>query len=231
MGFAVEVVTLMPDLWPTLVSRASGLVGRAFEDGKATLTVGHLKDFGFGKHSQVDDTPFGGGAGMVLAVEPLHRAIERARGRTPGPVVLLTPRGRTFEQATARRLAAGPGLTLVCGRYEGFDERVRNYVDEEISLGDFVLSGGDPAAFAIIDTLVRLLPGVLGNPDSIEHESFEGARLEHPHYTRPITYDGESVPEVLRCGDHGRIHAWRRAQSDALTGRLRPDLLERDEEE
>lgn len=227
--FRVEVITLVPDLWPSLLGRGAGLVGRAFEDGVASLTVGALKDFGAGKHAQVDDHPFGGGAGMVLGVEPTHRAIERARQRTPGPVILLSPRGERFSQGRAKELAAGPGFTMLCGRYEGFDERVRRYVDLDLSLGDFVLSGGDPAAWAIIDSVVRLLPGVLGNPDSTSDESFEGARLEYPHYTRPAVYDGVEVPEVLRSGDHGRVRDWREAQSLALTRAHRPDLIDDDE--
>lgn len=222
--FAVEVITLAPALWPHLLSAEGGLVGKAFASGACALRVRHLRDYGKGVHRAVDDTPFGGGAGMVLCVEPLHRAITDARARTPGPVLLLSPRGRRFDQAAAAELAAGPGMTLVCGRYEGYDERVRRYVDHEISIGDYVLSAGDPAAWCIIDAVVRLRPGVLGNPESTRDESFSDGLLEYPQYTRPAEYDGVEVPSVLRSGDHAAIERWRREQARALTARLRPDL-------
>lgn len=224
--FTVEVITLVTELWPHLLGPASGLVGRAFVEGRATLRLRNLRDYGKGAHRQVDDAPFGGGAGMVLAAPPLHQAIVDARARTCGPVVLLTPRGRRFDQATARELAAGPGMTLVCGRYEGTDERVRRYVDAEVTLGDYVLSAGDPAAWCVVDAVVRLLPGVLGNPDSVREESFSDRQLEYPQYTRPAEYDGIAVPDILRGGDHDAIARWRRAQALALTRCCRPDLLD-----
>ena len=224
-AFAVEVITLVPRWWEQALAPDSGLVGRAFEAGVAELWVRDLRAYGRGPHRQVDDAPFGGGAGMVLAVEPLHRAIVEARQRTAGPVLLLSPRGPRFDQAAARQLAAGPGLTLVCGRYEGIDERVRGYVDAELSVGDFVLSAGDPAALCIVDAVVRLLPGVLGNPQSLQEESFSQGFLEYPQYTRPAEYDGVAVPEVLRSGDHAAVAAWRRTQAEALTRERRPDLV------
>lgn len=224
-GFCIEIITLVPQVWDVLGSPAAGLVGRALAEDTATLRISDLRAFGKGRHAQVDDTPFGGGAGMVLMVEPLHRAIERARSQTPGPVLLLSPRGRRFEQSTALSLAAGPGMTLVCGRYEGVDERVRDYVDGELSVGDFVLSAGDAAAWCVVDSVVRLLPGVLGNPASLREESFARGMLEYPQFTRPAAYQGQRVPEVLRSGDHAAIAEWRRTQSDSLTRRLRPDLL------
>ena len=227
MSFGLEVITLVPEVWATLTSERAGLTGRAFVDGEARITIRNLKEYGHGKHRQVDDAPFGGGAGMVLAVPPLHAAVQDARRATPGPVILMGPRGERFSQAMARELAAGPGMTLVCGRYEGVDERVRRYIDREVSVGDYVLSAGDPAAWSIVDTVVRLLPGVLGNASSIEDESFSAGLLEYPHYTRPVSYDGAEVPEVLRSGDHRKIAAWRREQARALTQRHRPDLLER----
>lgn len=228
MSFSVEVITLVPELWPRLLSGATGLVGRAFDGGAAELRVSDLRDFGRGTHRQVDDTPFGGGAGMVLQVEPLHRAIERARGRTPGPVILLSPRGERFAQAQAEELAAGPGLTVICGRYEGVDDRVRRYVDREVSLGDYVLSAGDPAAWCLVDACVRLRPGVLGNAESVADESFSQGTLEYPQFSRPAEYDGVAVPEVLRSGDHRRVAEWRREQARALTVERRPDLLSSD---
>jgi tRNA (guanine37-N1)-methyltransferase len=226
--FALEVITVMPELWGELLSPKSGLVGRAFSEGTAGVNVRSLRDFGRGGHKQVDDAPFGGGAGMVLMVEPLHQAITAARARTPGPVILLGPRGARFDQPMARELAAGPGMTLICGRYEGVDERVRAYIDREVSAGDFVLSAGDPAAWCMVDAVVRLLPGVLGNPASIAEESFseEQGLLEYPQYTRPAAYDGREVPEVLRSGDHAAVARWRREQAEALTRALRPELLE-----
>lgn len=213
--FQIEVITLVPQIWPTILGEHAGLVGRACDGRRVQLRVRHLRDFGAGPHQRVDDAPFGGGAGMVLGVSALHQAIVQARARTPGPVVLLTPRGRRFGQCHARQLAQQPGLILVCGRYEGMDERVRKYVDLEVSLGDFVLSGGDPAAWAIIDATVRLLPGVLGNPESLSEESFVGTDLEYPQYTRPVEYDGQRVPDVLRSGNHAAIQQWRQAQASA----------------
>ena len=222
--FAVECITLLPELWPPLLAADAGLVGRAFASGQARLTVSDLRSQGVGPHRQVDDSPFGGGAGMLLQAPPLHRAIEQARARTPGPVLLMSPRGTRFTQARARQLAAGPGLVLVCGRYEGVDERVHRYVDDLVSVGDFVLTGGDPAALCLIDAVVRLLPGVVGNPQSLQEESFATELLEYPQYTRPADYDGVAVPEVLRGGNHAAIARWRQQAAQALTRHLRPDL-------
>lgn len=228
--FCVELITLVPELWPQLLGEGAGLVGRAFSSGVCGLSIGRLRDFGKGVHQQVDDAPFGGGAGMVLAVEPLHRAITQARARTPGPVILLSPRGTPFSQAAARELANGPGMTLICGRYEGVDERVRRYIDRDISIGDYVLSAGDPAAFCIVDAVVRQLPGVLGNPASLAEESFAHGLLEYPQYTRPAEYEGVGIPEVLRSGDHAAVARWRREQAEAITAERRPDLAGRDKD-
>lgn len=228
-AFAVEVITLVPDLWPVILGDRAGLVGKAFAaGGTAELRVRRLRDYGKGVHEAVDDAPFGGGAGMILCVEPLRRAIEDARARTPGPVILLSPRGQRFDQAMARELGTGPGFTVICGRYEGYDERVRQYVDRSVSIGDFVLSAGDPAAWAMIDAVVRLRPGVLGNPESILEESFAAAAplLEYPQYTRPVEYDGVSVPEVLRSGDHAAVARWRQERAREITREIRPDLLD-----
>lgn len=222
--FAVEVITLIPHLWPAWLQDTSGLVGKAFANKRASLTVGDLKSFGRGPHRQVDDSPFGGGAGMVLAAPPLHQAIAQARARTPGPVLLLAPRGKPFHQSRAEALARGPGMTLVCGRYEGFDERAYAYGDDTIALGDFVLTAGDPAALCIIDAVVRLLPHVVGNPASLLDESFTRGGLEYPQYTRPMLYDGREVPPVLRSGDHKAIDTWRQQQAAIMTAQFRPDL-------
>ena len=223
--FTVEVVTLVPEIWPVILGAQSGLVGRAFAEGRTRLYVSDLRDFGQGRHRQVDDSPYGGGAGMVLCAPPLVAAIERAKARSPGPVILLSPRGKRISQEGCRALARGSGFTLVCGRYEGIDERVRAHVDAELSLGDFVLSAGEPAAWALIDAVVRLLPGVLGNESSLEEESFAKGLLEYPQYTRPAEFRGAPVPDVLLSGDHARIAAWRQEQAKALTERLRPDLM------
>jgi tRNA (guanine37-N1)-methyltransferase len=182
-----------------------------------------LRELGKGSHRQVDDAPFGGGAGMVMMIEPLAAAIERL---PPGQRVLLTPAGDRLDQATLDRWAALPHLALICGRYEGVDERVAEHlVDEEVSLGDFVLPGGEAAAAAVIEGVARLLPGVVGNPESVEHESFRDGLLEHPQYTRPASFRGWEVPEVLLSGDHARIERWRRDQRLARTRQRRPDLL------
>ena len=225
MSFDVQLITLTPKLWPILLSENSGLTGKAFTDGIAALRLFDLRDFGMGSHKQVDDTPFGGGPGMVLKIEPLHQAIASARQHLAAPVILLGPRGRRFEQSVAQSLSQGPGITLVCGRYEGVDERVYDLVDAEYSIADTVLSAGDPAAWCIIDAVIRLLPGVLGNPQSLERESFSHGALEYPQYTRPVTYMGQTVPEVLRGGNHQEINAWREHMAHEATKLWRPDLL------
>ena len=226
MPFQVHIITLVPALWETIFSADGGLVGRAFADGKAELKIHNLRDYGKGVHRQVDDNPFGGGAGMVLGVEPLHQAVQTVRSQLEGPIFLLSPRGETFKQPRAHQLAATQGFGLICGRYEGVDERIRDYIDGDLSIGDMVLSGGDPAAWAMVDAVVRLLPGVLGNSASIEEESFANNLLEYPHYTRPAEYEGKSVPDVLRSGNHKAIADWRQAKSLEITKENRPDLLD-----
>ena len=227
MGFHIHIITLVPDIWDVTLGGASGLVGRAFADGRVGLTVHDLREHGKGVHRQVDDTPYGGGAGMVIGVDPLVRAIRAAKEVSPDlPVYLLSPRSRPFVQAKAQELAQSQGFILICGRYEGVDERIRDYVDGELSLGDFVLSAGDPAAWAMVDAVVRLLPGVLGNSESIEDESYASGRVEYPHYTRPAEFEGKAVPDVLRSGDHGAIARWRAEQSERITREIRPDLLD-----
>jgi len=224
--WTARVITLFPEVFPGVLG--ASLTGKALETGRWALEPIDLRPFGEGKHRNVDDTPAGGGAGMVLRADVLSRALDMAaigapdRGRWP--VVYLSPRGRPFDQATARRFAAGDGLTLLCGRFEGVDERVlEDYDIEEISLGDFVMTGGEIAAQAMIDATVRLLPGVLGNADSAVEESFSNGLLEHPQYTRPAEWRGRAIPPVLQSGNHGAIEKWRRAQSEALTKARRPD--------
>jgi tRNA (guanine37-N1)-methyltransferase len=217
------VFTVLPQiLEPAL---AGSLLGRARERGVVDVRVHDLRHYTTDRHRSVDDTPFGGGAGMVLAPDPVFRAVEAVQ--PPRPLFLLDPGGRRFDQALAAELAAAPGFSLLCGRYEGVDERVRAHlVDGELSIGDYVLAGGEAAAFVVVEAVTRLVPGVMGNEASAGEESFVDGLLEAPHYTRPADYRGWVVPEVLRSGDHGRVARWRRAQSLARTLARRPDLIE-----
>jgi tRNA (guanine37-N1)-methyltransferase len=207
------------------------LTGRALDLGLWALDAIDLRTFGIGKHRNVDDTPAGGGAGMVLRADVLDAALAQAAQGTPDrarwPVIYLSPRGRRFDQAMARRLAACDGVTLLCGRFEGVDERVlQHHQIEEVSLGDFVMTGGEIAAQALIDATVRLLPNVLGNADSAVEESFSDGLLEHPQFTRPVEWQGLTIPDVLQSGNHAAIARWRRAQAEAITQERRPDLWE-----
>jgi len=206
---------------------AESVLGKAVAAGAFQVAVHDPREHGIGRHRQTDDYPFGGGQGMVMRPEPVVHTLEQVpRGERPR-VVLLDPAGRRFDQATARRFAALTDLILVCGRYEGVDERIRAHVDEEVSLGDFVMTGGELAALAVIDATARLLPGVLGNEASHAEESFEGGLLEFPQYTRPRQFRGQGVPTVLLSGDHARIRQWRLVQAVQRTRERRPDLLER----
>jgi len=225
----VEVAVLT--LFPRLIAGPLGesLLGKAQEKGLLRVRVMDIREFAAGKHRVTDDVPYGGGAGMVMKPEPLVAAIEAARAALPGArVVLLSPQGTPFDQRKAEELAAGDRLVLVCGRYEGVDERVLAYVDEELSLGDFVLQGGEVAALAVIEAAARLVPGVLGNEESAERESFAREMLlEGPQYTRPPEFRGATVPEVLLSGDHARIARWRRRNALLRTRERRPDLFEK----
>ena len=219
----IDVLTIFPELVAGFAGHS--LLGRAVERGTVDLRVHDLRDATTDVHRTVDDSPFGGGAGMVLRPEPVFDTVERER--PPRPLLLLGPGGRRFDQAAARELAAGEGFSLLCGRYEGIDARVRDHlVDGELSIGDYVLAGGEVAALVVIEAVTRLLPGVMGNATSATEESFADGLLEYPQYTRPAEYRGWNVPEVLRSGDHGRVERWRRAQSIAQTVRVRPDLIE-----
>ena len=229
-AWTAKIITLFPDAFPGVLGLS--LTGKALDMGTWALEPIDLRPFGEGKHRNVDDTPAGGGAGMVLRADVLARALDMAAIGTPSrarwPVVYLSPRGRPFDQATARRWAACDGITLLCGRFEGVDERVlEEYAIEEVSLGDFVLTGGENAAQAMIDATVRLLPGVLGNADSTEDESHANGLLEHPHYTRPAEWRGRAIPPVLLSGNHAEIARWRRAEAERLTRERRPDLWAR----
>ena len=223
-AWTARVLTLFPAMFPGILGES--LTGRALREGIWQIETTDIREFGLGRHRAVDDTPTGGGAGMVLRADVLDAAI--AARPVVGPLIYLSPRGRRFDQGMARALAAGPGVTLLCGRFEGVDERIieaRGIV--EVSLGDFILTGGEIAAQALLDATVRLLPEVLGNAASTEEESFSAGLLEHPHYTRPADWNGRGVPEVLLSGHHGEIASWRRAQSERLTRERRPDLWAR----
>jgi tRNA (guanine37-N1)-methyltransferase len=225
--FAATVLTLYPEMFPGPLGVS--LAGRALEEGKWSLDAIHIRDFAADKHRTVDDTPAGGGAGMVLKADVLAACIDHARALQPGcPVLALTPRGKPLDQARVRQLAVGPGVIVLCGRFEGFDERIFEARDiEAVSVGDIVLSGGEPAAIMLLDACIRLLPGVMGAASSGAEESFEDGLLEYPHYTRPVEWEGRTIPEVLRSGDHAKIAAWRKQRAEDDTRLRRPDLWER----
>lgn len=228
-AWTAKIITLVPETYPGQLG--ASLVGRALQDGKWALEPIDLRVFGEGKHRNVDDTPSGGGAGMVLRADVMGRAIKFAQrdvqvDRARWPLVYLSPRGKRLDQAMAERFAACDGITLIAGRFEGLDQRVIDHFEiEEVSLGDFVMTGGDIAAEALIDATVRLRSGVLGNAASTEEESFSSNTLEHPLYTRPATWEGQDIPSVLTSGDHGKVAEWRRAQAKEITRQRRPDLL------
>ncbi len=224
----VQVVTIFPEMVLTIAEY--GVVGRAAERGVISLECQNPRDFTDDAHRTVDDRPYGGGPGMVMKYEPGAAAIEAAKQRLPAasPVVYLSPQGALFDQATAQRFAGLPGVVFLAGRYEGIDERlIESHVDEELSLGDFVLSGGEIAAMAVIDAVARLLPGVLGDETSASQDSFMEGLLDHPHYTRPEEIDGRRVPEVLLSGDHARIAKWRYQQALGRSFERRPDLVDK----
>ena len=222
-----KVLTLFPEMFPGPLGLS--LAGQGLEAGSWALEAVDIRDFAADKHRTVDDLPFGGGPGMVIRPDVVSEAIDAAAGADPSlALIYLTPRGRPLTQARVGELARGPGIVLLCGRYEGLDERVLDaHGLDEISLGDFVLSGGEAAAIAVIDACVRLLPGVVGAPESLIDESFENGLLEYPQYTRPREWRGRTVPEVLVSGDHEKVKAWRRHQAEAITRERRPDLWAR----
>ena len=227
-AWRAKVITLFPEAFPGVLGLS--LTGKALQEGKWALEPIGLRQFGIGKHQNVDDTPAGGGAGMVLRADVVGAAFEVARAGTPvdaqrWPVVYLSPRGKPFTQAMARDFAQAEGMTLLCGRFEGVDERVlEEYGVQEVSVGDFVLTGGEIAAQVVMDATVRLLPDVLGNAESTEEESFSNGLLEHAQYTRPAEWRGRGIPEVLTSGHHGKVAEWRQAQSEEITRQRRPDL-------
>jgi tRNA (guanine37-N1)-methyltransferase len=225
LSFAADIITLFPELFPGPLG--ASVIGRGAAQGLWSLRLTQLRDFATDRHHSVDDSPAGGGAGMVLKPDVLAAAIDAVSGQNdPRPRLLMSPRGRPLTQERARALAYGPGAVIVCGRFEGVDQRVieaRNL--EEISIGDYVLAGGEVAAMVLLEAVVRLIPGVLGKDESHQDESFENGVLEYPHYTRPQSFEGRDIPAVLTSGDHGRVAQWRRAESERLTRARRPDLL------
>ncbi len=230
MTFAAHILTLYPDMFPGPL--AHSIAGRALADHLWSCTAIGIRDFATDRHRTVDDTPAGGGAGMVLRADVLARAVDCAVVDSPDyPLLAMTPRGRPITQSRIRQLAAGPGVTILCGRFEGFDERLFDARPgiEQISMGDIILSGGEMGALMLLDACIRLLPGVMGATLSGEEESFENGLLEYPHYTRPALWEGRTIPKVLRSGDHAKIAAWRKARSEIDTRLRRPDLWERHE--
>lgn len=223
--FQVDILTLFPDMFPGTLGFS--LAGDALLKNIWSLKVHDIREHGIGKHRTVDDSPVGGGAGMVLRADVLAAAIDHAiMPDDPRPRLLMSPRGTPLTQMRVRELASGPGAIILCGRFEAVDERLisaRNF--EEISVGDYILSGGEPASIVLLDACIRLLPGVMGKESSGEDESFEGGLLEYPHYTRPREWEGRNIPDILLSGDHKKIAEWRRAESERLTAERRPDLL------
>lgn len=226
----ISVITLFPDMFQGVLN--TSILKRAVEKGKTTFEIINLRDFGLGTHKTVDDKPYGGGAGMVLKVDVLHSAIKKARElHAETKVILLDPRGVPFSQEIAENLSKESSITLICGHYEGYDERIREYIDMEISMGDFILTGGEIPAMAVIDSTVRLIPGVLGKDESYTLESFSdsenGRILEHAHYTRPQIYNGSEVPDYVIKGDHKKIETSRAEEAIKITSKNRPDLLKK----
>lgn len=220
-----DILTIFPDLLASPLTE--GIIRRAMQDGKVEIAIHNIRDFATDKHAMTDDRPFGGGEGMVMKPEPLAAAVQHVRQLMPGgKVVLLSPQGCTYDQALAQALAAEPHLILVCGRYEGVDERFRDhYVDLEVSIGDYILTGGELAAMVLVDSVTRLLPGVLGCADSATNDTFSRGGLKHPQYTRPRVFEGDEVPEVLCSGDHAAVGEWRFLAAVRQTLARRPELL------
>lgn len=224
-AFRADVLTLFPDMFPGALGLS--LAGEALKQGTWSLHTHDIRDHGLGKHRAVDDTPAGGGAGMVIRADVLASSIDSVvQANDTRPRLLMSPRGKPLTQQMVRTFASGVGIVIICGRFEGVDERViegRNL--QEVSIGDYILSGGEPAALVLLDAIVRLLPGVMGKQESGEDESFENGLLEYPHYTRPREWEGRSIPDILLSGDHKKIAEWRRAESERLTKERRPDIL------
>lgn len=218
----IDVLTLFPEMIQPVISQS--IIGRAIMEKKLTVNVIDFRAYSTDKHRKVDDYPYGGGAGMVLKVEPVVRALRAIDHHESALKLLMTPQGKRYEQSDAKRFSTSSHVIILCGHYEGFDERIREYFDEEISIGDFVMTGGEVAALAVIDSTIRLIPGILNKQASYEEDSFTDGLLEYPHYTRPREFEGKAVPEVLLSGDHAAIRAWRDMQAHKRTSTRRPDL-------
>ncbi len=221
----IDILTLFPDMVEPVINQS--ILHRAQEDGHVEIRVHDYREYSTDKHRSVDDYPYGGGAGMVLRVEPVVRALRDLDRKRNALRILMTPQGIPYSQARAKTLAKNDRIIILCGHYEGYDERIRDYFDVEISIGDYILTGGEIAAMVVVDSLVRLLPGVLNNEASAEEDSFSEGLLEYPHYTRPRVFEGKAVPDVLLSGDHGKIEVWRKEQALSRTKKRRPDLYER----
>ena len=226
-AFRADVLTLFPDMFPGALGLS--LAGEALKQGIWSLHAHDIRDHGLGKHRAVDDTPAGGGAGMVIRADVLASSIDSVvQSNDTRPRLLMSPRGKPLTQDMVRAFASGEGIVIICGRFEGVDERViEGRALQEVSIGDYILSGGEPAALVLLDAIVRLLPGVMGKQESGEDESFENGLLEYPHYTRPREWEGRTIPDILLSGDHKKIAEWRRAQSEQLTKERRPDLFKK----
>jgi tRNA (guanine37-N1)-methyltransferase len=226
-GFRADVLTLFPEMFPGALGLS--LAGEALKQGTWSLAAHDIRDHGLGKHRAVDDTPAGGGAGMVIRADVLATSIDSVvDAKDTRPRLLMSPRGKRLTQDMVREFASGDGVVIICGRFEGVDERViEGRKLTEVSIGDYILSGGEPAALVLLDAIVRLLPGVMGKVESGEDESFENGLLEYPHYTRPREWEGRSIPEILLSGDHKKIAEWRRSESERITRERRPDLVKK----
>ncbi|MDP3143368.1 MAG: tRNA (guanosine(37)-N1)-methyltransferase TrmD [Candidatus Omnitrophota bacterium] len=218
----IDIITIFPKMFSPVLDES--IIKRAQKKGIIKISVHDLRDYSTDKHKKVDDRPFGGGPGMVMGPKPFFACVKDIKAKAKAKVILLSPQGRLLDQKTCRKLACERRLILLCGHYEGIDERVKKIVDEEVSIGDYVLTGGELAAMVLVDSVVRLVPGVLGHKDSNKSETFEDNLLEYPHYTRPAVFQGIKVPEVLLSGDHEKIAAWRREQAIKITKKKRPDL-------
>jgi tRNA (guanine37-N1)-methyltransferase len=220
----IQILTLFPEMFDGPLNQS--ILKRAQEQNLVEFQLRNFREYAFDKHRMVDDSPYGGGSGMVLKPEPIYRCLEIARKVKPNPqVILMTPQGTPFNQSLARQLAELDHLIIICGHYEGFDERIRSWVDMELSIGDFVLTGGELAAMVVSDAVARLIPGVLGSEESAVYDSFSANLLDYPHYTRPVEFEGMKVPEILLGGHHAQIEAWRRREALLRTARRRPELL------
>lgn len=223
MSWNVDVLTLFPEMFPGFLGYS--LAGKALKEQKWNVRTHALREYGLGRHKVVDDTPFGGGVGMVIRADILDTALQATLPKDNRPVIYLSPKGRVLQQQDVKYLASGSGVYLICGRYEGVDERIfQKHQIEEVSIGDYILSGGEPAALVLMDSCIRLLPGVMGSEISGEEESFSKTLLEYPHYTKPANWDGLSVPDILLSGHHAAIAAWRKEQAEKITRSRRPDL-------